>query len=86
MEYLNDLPAGLIGLVMALVVYVAVFALKRTKIVITGNHARLANVLLSMFFAASQQDLAQLEQVIVGLIASVVSAAVYELSQYLTTK
>jgi hypothetical protein len=82
MEYLNELPAGLIGLIMAVIVYAAVFGMKRAHIVVTGNHARLANVLLSMFFAASQQDMAEIEQVLVGLVAAVASAAIHETVTY----
>ena len=86
MELLKDLPVGIVGLVLALVVYFAVFGAKRLGLVITGDHARLANVLLSGFFAVAQQDMTGVEQGLTALIASLVSAGIYRLSQYLQTK
>jgi hypothetical protein len=86
MEYLNDLPAGLIGLAIMIVVYLGVYLLKRTKIVVTGDHARLANVILAAFFAVSQQEMSQVEQGLIALLASIGSAGIYELGKYLQSK
>lgn len=83
MEILNDLPTGLIGLILAVIIYFGVFGLKKFNVLVTGNHARLANVLLSAFLAASQQDLAQVEQVLIGLMASLLSAGFHELMTYI---
>ena len=84
MEYLNELPTGIIGLLMAVVVYLAVIAAKRLRIVVTGDHARLANVILSMFLGLSQQNMDGLEQGAVALLASLASAALHELYKYMT--
>jgi hypothetical protein len=83
MELLKDLPTGLIGLILAVIIYFGVFGLKKFNVLVTGDHARLANVLLSAFLAASQQDLAQVEQVLIGLMASLLSAGFHELMTYI---
>ena len=86
MEILNDLPAGLIGLILAVIIYLGVYGLKKFGLVVTSNHARLANVLLAAFLAASQQDLAEVEQVLIGLMASLLSAGFHTLMKYIGDK
>ena len=84
MELTNALPTGLIGLALAVVIYFAVIVAKRAGLVITGDHARLANVLLSAFFSLNLQGLDDLERGLVGLLASLGSALIHELYKYLT--
>jgi hypothetical protein len=86
MDILQDLPVGLVGLILAVVVYAAVFGGKKVGLVVTKEHSRLANVLLAAFLAASQQDLAEVEQVLIGLMASLLSAGFHALMKYIGEK
>ena len=69
---------GLLGLGVGLVVLVGVFLLGKGGVVITGDHKRIANVVLSILVAFSAVDFSA-GAGLVAAIASVASALVYSL-------
>jgi len=72
------LSNGLLGLAVGLVVLVGVFLLGKGGVVITGDHKRIANVVLSILVAFSAVDFSD-GAGLVAAIASVASALVYSL-------
>jgi hypothetical protein len=69
---------GLLGLGVGLIVLVGVFLLGKGGVVITGDHKRIANVVLSILVAFSAVDFSD-GAGLVAAIASVASALVYTL-------
>jgi hypothetical protein len=86
MEFLNELPAGLAGLVLAVIVLGSVFLSKRAGLIVTGEHARLANVLLAGFLTYQTQDISEVESALVFLLASLASAGTHELIEWLRSR
>lgn len=73
---------GVLGLVTGLVVLVAVFALSKSGVVVTGDQKRFANVILSVLLAGLSLVNPEDPQVVVAAIASVASALLYELIKW----
>lgn len=80
------LQAGIPGIVLALVVLVAVFLLKRGGVVVTSNMARLANVILAVILSGLDPAHPETGQALIAAIASIVSALIYELLKLLQKK
>ena len=80
MEIFLDLVLsnGLLGLGVGLIVLVGVFLLGKGGVVITGDHKRIANVVLSILVAFSAVDFSA-GAGLVAAIASVASALVFTL-------
>lgn len=76
---------GLPGLVVVVVILVGVFVAKKAGLVATGNHARLANVILSAILFGLSGD-PEAETALHAAIASVLSALAYELIKWLGDK
>lgn len=72
------LDNGLLGLGVGLGVLLLVFALGKGGVVVTGDHKRVANVVLSILMAFTAVDFSD-GAGLVAAIASVASALVYEL-------
>jgi len=70
---------GLPGVLVALVVIVGVFLAKRGGLVVNGNTARLANVILAAILSGLADTGSTDERAIVAAIASIVSALLFEL-------
>ena len=69
---------GLLGLGVGLIVLVGVFLLGKGGVVITGDHKRIANVVLSILISFSAVDFSD-GAGLVAAIASVASALVFTL-------
>lgn len=69
---------GLPGLFATLIILIGVFLAKKSGLVATGNQARIANVVLSaILFGLAENP--QSEGALMAVLASVLSALVYEL-------
>lgn len=77
---------GLPGILIALVVIVGVFLAKRGKLVITGNQARIANIVLSAILSGLDPSKPIDERAIIAAIASISSALIFELYKALEQK
>ena len=77
---------GVEGLVVGLAVLITVFALSKSGVVVTGDNKRRANMVLSILLSGVSILNPEAGEVVVGAIASVASALVYELIRYLNTK
>lgn len=75
--------AGLPGLVVALVVLVGVFLARRGGLVVSGNQARLANLIIAVIAAGLDPANVEAENLMVAVIGSVVSALVYEFIKWI---
>ena len=69
---------GVLGLVVGLFVLVGVFLLGKGGVVVTGDHTRIANVVLSILISFSAVDFSD-GAGLVAAIASVASALVFTL-------
>ena len=75
---------GLPGILGALIVLIGVFLARKSGLVATGDHARLANVILSaILFGLSGNPAAQ--TALESVIASVLAGLAYELLQKVPT-
>jgi hypothetical protein len=71
------------GLVMALIILVGVFIARKSGIAATGNHARIANIILSaVLFGLS--DNPQSEGALGAIIASLLAGLAFELLKWLS--
>ena len=77
---------GLEGLFVGFLVLLVVYALSAGNVVISGNQKRLANVVLSILLAGVSLVNPESSEVVVGAIASVASALLYEFIQFLAKK
>ena len=77
---------GLIGLIVGLIVLVVVFLLSKSGVVVSGDQKRIANVVLSILLAGVSLTNPQDAQVIVGVIASLASALLYEFIKFMGTQ
>ena len=77
---------GLTGLIVGLAVLVAVYGMSAANITVTGNQTRIANVVLSILISGVSLVNPESADVVVGAIATVSSALVYEFIQYLLAK
>lgn len=77
---------GVEGLIVGLAVLLVVFALSKSKVVVTGDQKRLANIVLSILLGGVSILNPEANEVVVSAIASVASALVYELIRYLNSK
>lgn len=77
---------GLTGLIVGLAVLVAVYGMSAANITVTGNQKRIANVVLSILISGVSLVNPESADVVVGAIATVSSALVYEFIQYLLAK
>lgn len=75
--------AGLPGLLVALVVLVGVFLARRGGLVVTGNQARLANLIIAVIAAGLDPANADAENLMVAVIGSIASALMYELFKWI---
>ena len=80
------LAAGLPGIVLALVILVAVFLLKRGGVVVNGNMARLANVVLAVILSGLDPTNPNMETSFIAAIGTVVSALLFELVKFIGVK
>lgn len=78
--------AGVPGLVFGLLVLVAVYIAKYSGIVISGNTARLANLVLSALLAGLGTNGGSSNETLVAGIAALSSALVHELLERITQK
>ncbi len=78
-ELISLLDAGRIGTILALVVYVSVYLARKAGLVVTGDHARIANVLVSLFFTLMMSEMSVVEKGLVALMASLLSAGIHEI-------
>ncbi len=76
---------GLPGLLTALVILVGVFIAKQSGIVATGNHARLANLVLGAILYGLNGS-ADSETALHSVLASLLAALAFQGIQYLSTK
>jgi|GEM_PF-3116446 len=84
---LNQLTElGLPGILIALVVLVGVFLAKRSGLVVKGDHARAANLVLAAILSGLAETGSVDERAIVAAVASITSALIFELYGYLETK
>lgn len=78
--------AGPVGLAVGLIVLVIVFALAKAGVVVTGDQKRIANVVLTILLAGLNFLNPEALDVLVAAIASVGSAALYELLKWIFSK
>jgi len=76
---------GLAGVIAALVILLGVFAAKRAGIVATGNHARLANIVLSAILYGLA-DNPEAETALLAVISSVLAGLFYQGLEYAGNK
>lgn len=84
-ELLQEVP-GFAGVVLAFVVLVAVYAMKRARLTVTGDQARLANIILSAFLTYQTQDISQIESTLVFVISSLLSSGIHLLFEWLNKR
>lgn len=76
--YTELAAAGLPGLLVALVVLVGVFLARRGGIVVNGNQARLANLVIAVIASGLDPLNIDAESGLVAVIGSIVSALLFE--------
>ena len=76
---------GLPGMIAALVILVGVFVARKSGVVATGNHARLANIILGAILYGLNGS-ADSEAALHSIIASVLAALAYQGIGYLASK
>lgn len=74
---------GLPGILIALAVLVGVFLAKRSGLVVKGDHARAANLVLAAILSGLAETSSVDERAIVAAIASITSALIFELYGYI---
>ena len=82
-ELLIELAAqyGFLGLAIAAAILIAVFIARKSGLVATPDHARIANVLLGAIFAGLS-DNPQNEQALLAVLSSVLAGLVWEGLQF----
>ncbi len=73
------------GLLVALVILVTVYVAKKSGIVATGSHARLANIVLSAILYGLSDNPAS-EKALLATFASILAGLAYEGLQYIGKK
>ena len=76
---------GLAGVIAALVILLGVFAAKKSGLVATGDHARLANIVLSAILYGLA-DSPEAETALLAVISSVLAGLVYQALDYAGSK
>jgi len=77
---------GIEGLIVGLLVLVAVYLLGTGNVVVTGNQKRVANVVLSILLAGVSLFNPESAEVVVGAIASISSALLFEFITFVAKK
>jgi hypothetical protein len=78
-QLFNELgAAGLPGLLVALVVLVGVFLARRGGIVVSGDQARIANLMIAVIASGLDPLNVQADDALVAVIGSIVSALLFE--------
>ena len=85
MEIMNEVP-GLIGIILAVVVLVTVYIMKVSKLVVKPDHARAANILLSMFLTYQTQDIKETESTLVFVVSALLSSFAHMFFEWLNER
>ena len=76
------IDGGVNGLMLGVAVLVVVYLLKRARMTVTGDQARLANIAFSTLFSGLASDPTSLEAQITATITLLVSALLHEFYEW----
>ena len=77
------LDAGVLGVLLAVIVFVIIYIARFTELLKTGNMARAANVIASVLLSGLGIDLAVGEKAFSALVAVVLSSVIHKLVEWI---